>query len=173
MASASRAGYAIPYAASSASSSRTAVSSRSRTSRTPSEHLMSCSTPSPGRWSQAVWKRHEVKGPGGFRVDRYCFRILKLGEFGDGDAWAHRWRRSDATGAATAQPGGLRRWGEPGSGDRGLHRRTGPGRLGIFRGDAGGDWPAGLPPLDAAEDLPLWLPQPRAVESAAGTRSAA
>src|SRR3954468_10906972 len=21
---------------------------------------------------QAVWKRHEVKGPGGFRVDRYC-----------------------------------------------------------------------------------------------------
>src|SRR3954470_17035813 len=123
--------------------------------------------------AQAVWKRHEVKGPGGFRVDRYCFRILKLGDFGDGDASVHRWRRSDATGAATAQPGGLRRWGEPGSGDRGLHRRTGPGRLGIFRGDAGGDGPAGLPPLDAAEDLPLWLPQPRAVEPAAGTRSAA
>src|SRR3954468_3281059 len=43
-------------------------------------------------WGQAVWKRHEVKGPGGFRVDRYCFRILKLGDFGDGDASVHRWR---------------------------------------------------------------------------------
>src|SRR3954469_20004277 len=29
----------------------------------------------------------------------------------------------------------------------------------------------GLPSLDAAEDLPLWLSQPRAVEPAAGTRS--
>ena len=25
-----------------------------------------------------------LRGPGGFRVDRYCFRILKLGGFGDG-----------------------------------------------------------------------------------------
>src|SRR6059058_6187694 len=52
------------------------------------------STPEGPIWGQAVWKRHEVKGPGGFRVDRYCFRILKLGDFGDGDASVHRWRRS-------------------------------------------------------------------------------
>src|SRR3954468_7530260 len=32
---------------------------------------------------------------------------------------------------------------------------------------------AGLPSLDAAEDLPLRLPQPYSVEPAAGTRSAA
>src|SRR5205814_8189661 len=44
---------------------------------------------------------------------------------------------------------------------------------GICRDDAGGDGTAGLPSLDAAEDLPLWLPQPRAVEPAAGTRSTA
>src|SRR3954468_8589048 len=132
---------------------------------------MTGATPVP--WARLCGNGTRLRGPGGFRADRYCFRILKLGGFGDGDASVHRWRRSDATGAATAQPGGLRRWGEPGSGDRGLHRRTGPGRLGIFRGDAGGDGPAGLPPLDAAEDLPLWLPQPRAVEPAAGTRSAA
>src|SRR6202035_4400822 len=85
----------------------------------------------------------------------------------------HRWRRSDATGTATAQLGGLRRRGEPGSGDRGLHRRTGPCRLGIFKNDAGGDGPAGLSSLDALEDLPLRLSQPRAVEPAARTGSAA
>src|SRR6266478_693457 len=45
--------------------------------------------------------------------------------------------------------------------------------LGIFRDDAGGDRPAGLSSLDAAEDLPLRLPQPPSVEPAVGTRSAA
>src|SRR5712691_4830848 len=95
-----------------------------------------------------------------------------MGALGVGDASVHRWRRSDAAGAAAAQPGGLRRRGEPGSGDRGLYRRTGPGRLGIFRDDAGGDGPAGLPSLNAAEDLPLRLSQPAAVEPAARTGSA-
>src|SRR5207302_6828559 len=88
------------------------------------------------------------------------------------NASVHRRRRSDATGAATAQPGRLCQRGEPGSGDRGLYRRTGPGRLGIFRDDAGGDGPAGLPSLDAAEDLPLRLSQSPAVEPAARARSA-
>ena len=71
------------------------------------------------------------------------------------------------------QPGGLCQRGEPGSGDRGLHRRTGPCRLGVFGDDAGGDGPAGLPSLDAAEDLPLRLSQPHSVEPAARTGSAA
>src|SRR3954468_2248386 len=84
---------------------------------------MTGATPVP--WARLCGNGTRLRGPGGFRADRYCFRILKLGGFGDGDASVHRWRRSDATGAATAQPGGLRRWGEPGSGDRGLHRRTG------------------------------------------------
>jgi hypothetical protein len=48
-----------------------------------------------------------------------------------------------------------------------------PGRLRIFKDDAGGDGPAGLSSLDAAEDLPLRLPQPPPVEPAAGTGSAA
>src|ERR1700726_2513398 len=100
-------------------------------------------------------------------------RILKPGALGAGDASVHRWRRSDATGAAPAQPGGLRRQGEPGSGDRGLYPRTGPCRLGVFGDDAGGDGPAGLPSLDAAEDLPLRLSQSPAVDPAARTGSAA
>src|SRR5438477_238870 len=42
-----------------------------------------------------------------------------------------------------------------------------------FGDDAGGDGPAGLSSLDAAEDLPLRLSQSRAVEPAARTGSAA
>src|SRR5271155_1413979 len=103
----------------------------------------------------------------------YTLESRRLGASGVGYASVHRWRRSAATGAAAAQPGGLRRRGEPGSGDRDLRRRTGPGHLGIFRDEAGGDGPAGLPSLDAAEDLPLRLPQPPSVEPATGTRSAA
>src|SRR5207253_654403 len=71
-----------------------------------------------------------------------------LGLWGLGDASVHRWRRSDATDAATAQPGRLCQRGEPGSGDRGLYRRTGPCGLGVFGDDAGGDRTAGLPSLD-------------------------
>jgi hypothetical protein len=41
-----------------------------------------------------------------------------------------------------------------------------PCRLGLFRDGAGGDGPAGLSSLDAAEDLPLRLPQPPPVEPA-------
>ncbi len=41
--------------------------------------------------------------------------------------------------------------------------------LGFGRDDAGSDEPAGLSPLDAAEDLPLRLPQPHSVEPAART----
>ena len=41
-----------------------------------------------------------------------------------------------------------------------------------FRDDAGGNGPAGLPSLDAAENLPLRLSQSPAVEPAAGTGSA-
>src|SRR5262249_25549594 len=100
-------------------------------------------------------------------------RIPELDSLGVGDASVHRWRGSDATGATTAYPRGLRRRGEPGPGGRGLHRRTGPCRGGIFGDDAGGDRPAGLSSLDAAEDLPLRLSQPRAVEPAARTRNAA
>src|SRR5579859_7922342 len=53
------------------------------------------------------------------------------------------------------------------------YRRTGPCRFGFFGDDAGGDGPAGLPSLDAAEDLPLRLSQPRAIEPPARTGSAA
>src|SRR3977135_3377169 len=81
-------------------------------------------------------------------------------------ASVYRWRRSDAADAAAAQLGRLCRRGEPGSGDRAVHRRTGSCRLGVCRDDAGGDGTAGLSSLDAAEDLPLRLSQPRAVEPA-------
>ena len=106
-------------------------------------------------------------------LSEFALESRSLRALGMGDASVHRWRRSDATGAAAALPGGLRRRGESGSGDRGLHRRIGPGQLGFFRDDAGGDRPASLPSLDAAEDLSLRLPQPHSVEPAAGTRSAA
>src|SRR6202049_503416 len=120
----------------------------------------------------ACVKRARDCGPDRFHRGRSCFRIPKLGAWGLGDASVHRWRRSDATGAATAQLGRLRRRGEPGSGDRGLHRRVGPCGPGVFGDDTGGDGPAGLPSLDAAEDLPLRLSQPPAVEPAARARSA-
>src|SRR5580693_3410657 len=84
----------------------------------------------------------------------------------------HRWRRVDATSTALARPGGLRRRGEPGSGDRSLHQRTGPGHLRIFANDAGGDGPAALSSLAAAEDLPPRLSQSPSVEPAAGRGSA-
>src|SRR6266849_8886935 len=96
-----------------------------------------------------------------------------LGLRGLGDASVYRWRRSDAADAAAALPGRLCRRGEPGSGGRGVHRRIGPCGLGVFGDDAGGDGPAGLSSLDAAEDLPLRLSQPRSVEPAARTGSAA
>src|ERR1700686_2799687 len=54
-----------------------------------------------------------------------------------------------------------------------FYPRTGPCRLGVFGDDAGGDGPAGLPSLDAAEDIPLRLSQSPAVEPAARTGSAA
>src|SRR5713101_5594568 len=47
-----------------------------------------------------------------------------------------------------------------------------PCGLRVCRGYAGGDGTAVLPSLDAAEDLPLRLPQPPAVEPAARTGSA-
>src|SRR3979490_3416892 len=45
--------------------------------------------------------------------------------------------------------------------------------LGFSGGDAGDDGTAGLPSLDAAEDLPLRLSQSPAVDPPARTRSAA
>src|SRR5712691_3130768 len=125
-------------------------------------------------WSlrgQVVWKRRGIAVLGDSALDESGLESWSLGLRGLGDASVHRWRRSDAADAATALPGRLCRRGEPGSGDRGLHRRIGPGRLGIFGDDAGGDGPAGLPSLDAAEDLPLRLPQSRAVEPAARASS--
>src|SRR6195256_3194517 len=91
-----------------------------------------------------------------------------LGLRGLDDASVYRWRRSDAADAAAAQLGRLCQRGEPGSGDRGVHRRAGSRRLGVCRDAAGGDGAAGLSSLDAAEDLPLRLSQPGAVEPAPG-----
>src|SRR5438477_13181906 len=124
-------------------------------------------------WGPGCVKRAGDLGFRGFRQGCSCFKIRSLGLRGLGDASVHRWRRSAATDTASAQPGRLCRRGEPGSSDRGLHRRAGSCGPGICRDDTGGVGTAGLPSLDAAEDLPLWLPQPRAVEPAAGTRSTA
>src|SRR6266566_7824950 len=115
-----------------------------------------------------MWKHREIVVLADSARGEAALESRSLGLWGFGDASVHRWRRSDAADAATEQPGGLYQRGEPGSGDRGLHRRTGPGRLGICRDDAGGDGTAGLSSRDAAEDLSLRLSQPRAVEPAPG-----
>src|SRR5204863_2796930 len=52
-------------------------------------------------------------GAGDSALGESALEILKLGASGVGDASVHRWRRSDATGAATAQPRGLRRRENP------------------------------------------------------------
>src|ERR1700704_2406912 len=143
-----------------------------------------CASRPRARWRFETRRGRSAKGPGcvetawDFGVGdsalvEAALESRNLGLRGCGDASVHRWRRSDATDAATKEPGRFCQRGEPGSGGRGLHRRTGPCRLGIFRDDAGGDGTAGLPSLDAAEDLPLRLSQPPAVEPAARTGSAA
>src|SRR5437016_5632724 len=123
-------------------------------------------------WVQAVWKHREIAVVADSARGEAALESRSLGLWGFGDASVHRWRRSDAADAATEQSGGLYQRGELGSGDRGLHRRTGPCRLGICRDDAGGDGTAGLSSRDAAEDLPLRLSQPLAVEPSAGTGNA-
>src|SRR5437016_1489182 len=89
-------------------------------------------------WVQAVWKHREIAVVADSARGEAALESRSLGLWGFGDASVHRWRRSDAADAATEQSGGLYQRGEPGSGDRGLHRRTGPCRLGICRDDAGG-----------------------------------
>src|SRR6266542_4346553 len=122
-----------------------------------------------GRLStEPVWKRHEIAPAADSALGESALESRSLGLWGLDDASVHRWRRSHAADAAAAQLGRLCQRGEPGSGDRGLHRGVGPCRLGIFGDDAGGDRPAGLSSLGAVEDLPLRLSQPRAVEPAPG-----
>src|SRR5947209_5438934 len=105
--------------------------------------------------TEAVWKQREIAVLTDSIMGGSALESRSLGLWGLDDASVHRWRRSAATDAATEQLGRLCQRGEPGSGDRGLHRRTGSCRLGVCRDDAGGDGTAGLSSLDAVEDLPL------------------
>ncbi len=91
---------------------------------------------------QAEWKQREIAVLADSIVGGSALESRSLGLRGLDDASVHRWRRSDAADAAAAQLGRLCQRGEPGSGDRGFHRRTGPCRLGFFGDDAGGDRPA-------------------------------
>src|SRR6266700_3048770 len=115
-----------------------------------------------------MWKRREIEVTADSIRGESALESRSLGLWGLDDASVHRWRRSDAADAAAAQLGRLCQRGEPRSGDRGLHRRAGPCRLGVCRDDAGGDGTASLSSLDAVEDLPLRLSQPSAVEPAPG-----
>src|SRR5437868_7814626 len=53
---------------------------------------------------QAVWKRPGIAVLGDSALGASALESRSLGLWGLGDASVHRWRRSDATGAATAQP---------------------------------------------------------------------
>src|SRR3979411_2045250 len=101
---------------------------------------------------QAVWKRPGDSRAGRFRPGGVCFRILKLAASG---VAMHRF----IDGEDRMQPALLPHTLEDYVGEENPVR--------VFGDDAGGDRSAGLSSLDAAEDLPLRLSQPRAVEPAA------
>src|SRR6266700_4689192 len=90
-----------------------------------------------------MWKQREIEVTAVSALGESVLESRSLGLRGLDDASVYRWRRSNAADAAAVQLGRLCQRGEPGSGDRGVHRGVGPCRLGIFGDDAGGDSPAG------------------------------
>src|SRR6266487_811309 len=78
-----------------------------------------------------MWKRREIEVTADSALGESVLESRSLGLRGLDDASVYRWRRSNAADAAAAQLGRLCQRGEPGSGDRGVHRGVGPCRLGF------------------------------------------